>query len=244
MHLIDQHDYDLLQSVKSGKKEDENQIKLGDDAQVKVNNDNFLRGEKEEKFREDAEWKKVEKRLTPIIHPDSTVKEKELTETINDIVDALPNTFREKGKSFLARLVKEEGVSIDKNNIYINDQLLTENITDVVDQMVRPRKKLIADLYPFMDFLKKINFPKTLLGNLEALSILNPKPLPFFGNVSAISKASSDSTVKKKSSSTSRRRKREDNDDETGASFSFGTPKSTLFSSQYGNGKGGKWCHF
>ena len=80
MHLVNQNDYDLLQNMKKRKLSNPKGLEETDEVRMKEFNDQFLRGEKEKKFKEDVEWDKVEKRLTPIIHPDSALKNKNLIE--------------------------------------------------------------------------------------------------------------------------------------------------------------------
>ena len=68
-------------------------------------NEKLMRDEKEENFRENIEWKKIGDKLTPIIHPDSTVK----TELVDDIVAFLPDSYKNKGKLFFEVRSRRQG---------------------------------------------------------------------------------------------------------------------------------------
>ena len=45
-----------------------------DEIRMKKYNEDFIRNQAEEKFKENVEWWKLRDRLKPILHPDSTVK--------------------------------------------------------------------------------------------------------------------------------------------------------------------------
>ena len=113
-------------------------------------------------------------RLGKIIQPDSTVAEKTRLELVDDIVDVLPGSFQTKGRQLVNRLMKQEGIKIDRNFIYINEKPLEYNVSDIIDQLVRPRKRLTLDIDRLIQYLSKVSFPKSLIANSEALARLNP----------------------------------------------------------------------
>ena len=249
MHMINQKDYDLLQSVKNGKYGNAASTAsegLSEEEQIKKHNDDFLRGEKEIKFKEDEEWRKVEKRLSPIIHPDST--KGDIIEIVEDVTSVLPASFKGKGKMLLTRLAKEDGIKIDRKHIYINEKPLDENISDIVDQLVRPKKLLALNLDELLNYLKNANFPKTLIANAEALRKLGSSSTLAFGNVSAIAPVVRSKVSTPKSSRKRSRRKQNNDDGEEESTLegtSFQSPQSRFINSlQAGNGKGGSWCHY
>ena len=43
----------------------------------------------------------------------------------------------------LSRLAKEEEIKLDRKHIYINEKPLGENISDIIDQLIRPKKGLL-----------------------------------------------------------------------------------------------------
>ena len=181
MHMINQADFDLLQTLKKGGKGGGNADGLNptpdsDEIRMKQYNEEFMRKEKEKKFKEDVEWGKLGDRLGKIIHPspDTTSKVTDLPSTISEIIEILPANFRGKGRQFLSRLAREEGVTFDIKNIYLNGKPMHHNVSDIVDQLIRPRKKLSLDIDELLYHLSAVNFPKSLIGNAEALEKLTP----------------------------------------------------------------------
>ena len=145
-----------------------------DEIRMKKYNEDFIRNQAEEKFKENVEWGKLGDRLKPILHSDSTVKESTQAEIINDTIELLPFSFQNRGRQFMQRLLKDDGISIDKNYIYIEKNPLKCNIVDVVDELVRPRNSLTMNLDQLLRYLMKVNFPKRLIFNKEAFDKLKP----------------------------------------------------------------------
>ena len=180
MHLVNQADYELLMSVKNNefsRKEDLGEVSRSDEpdeVKAKQLNEKIMRDEKEKQFKENEEWQKVGKRLGNIIQPDSTVAEKNRQDLVEDVIDVLPQNFRTKGRQLVNRLMRQEGVKIDKDFLYINGVPMEHNVSDIVDQLVRPRKTLHMNLDTLIPYLFKVKFPKALIGNIEVLARLTP----------------------------------------------------------------------
>ena len=174
MHLVNTRDFDL---VKEGRKTDITNYNdsESDEIRMKKYNEDFIRNQAEEKFKENIEWGKLGDRLKPILHSTSTVKDT-ITEAeiINDTIDLLPLSFQKKGRQFIQRLLKDDGISIDKNYIYIEKNPLQCNIIDVIGELVRPRNSLSVNLDQLLRYLMKVNFPKSLIFNKEVLDKLKP----------------------------------------------------------------------
>ena len=180
MHLINESDFQLLQSMKQENvstttttKSNES-LQDSDEVVMKKHHEKIMRDEKEENFRENVEWKKIGDKLSSIIHPDSTVK----TDMVDDIVSFLPDSYKNKGKLFLQRLSLEDRVHFDKKLLYIDGQPLSESILDVVDYVVKPRKKIPSNLERLVTFLDEVRFPKALIVNTNLLPSLISKSKP------------------------------------------------------------------
>ena len=146
MHLVDQNDYDILQRYKQDEQNNGGGGGGSDEIRAKEFNEKFLQDKNEEKFKEDYEWEKLGKRLAPIIHPDSSVTNKSNEEVISIVTENLPDKFKNKGKIFLKRLLREDNVAIDSKYIYLDRVPLKHDIVDIVDGIVRTRKKLSINL--------------------------------------------------------------------------------------------------
>ena len=248
MHLVNQADYDLLQSLKQ-KKSDEKEIATqgtdyeSDEIKMKHLNEQMMRNDKEKKFKENEQWDKVGTRLGKIIQPDSTVEEKSRMELVDDIVDVLSGTFKTKGRQLVNRLMKQEGIKIDRNFIYINEKPLEHNVSDVVDQLVRPRKKLLLNIDRLIQYLSTVNFPKSLIANLEAISRIS--------SVSFSDQEFDLSSIEKQKESTPKPRKTRKRGRLNKTAESTGEPSeyfdpdqvSLFLSSQEGNGSN-NWINF
>ena len=174
MYLVNQQDFDLIKRDKKTDFLTPIQINSSDSDEVKIkqHNDNFIRQQAEEKFREDRDWGKIEKRVKPILE----VKNVDGTDsqTIDGIVEGLPQSFQSKGRQFLARLKKESNIEFDENRLYLEKTPFEYNVLDIVDELIRPRQNLKLNLDLLLRYLLKSNFPKSLIFNKEALAKMEP----------------------------------------------------------------------
>lgn len=251
MHLINDGDYQLLQSYKEGspiplvKNDDQ-----PDEIAIKQHNEKFLAEKKEKEFKENVEWDKIGTKLKPIIRSPLKTGGPSKTNTIPDMVDeviqVLQPNFQKKGRQLLEGLLSEDGISIDKKSIYVNDNLVSGNLSDIIDELVRPRKRLRMNLDGLLEYMKNINFPISLVKNLEALGKLSR------GNDSTLN-ASDNISVKPKAYSTPRRggRRRNNNNSKSDQSLheenereTTGDGMSAYFSAGHSGQSGMGWFSF
>ena len=262
MHLISQSDFELLQNLKNGKLKNEESIvkeNQSDEIKSKINDENFILNKNEEKFEEDRHWEKLGKKLKPILHPpDSTTSNSML---IDEAIEVLPETYKGKARLFLNKLLKEDGISIDKNDVYVESKPLKCGLSDIVDQLLRPKRKLGIDLDLLIGYLTKVNFPRALILNFEALEKLNPNSLPAVAVPDAESLPSLPRPISESSPHPNRRKRKKKNnrsvsDDESSTLFhdpethlSLSTIREPVVEDPlllpiHQDGHGGQWLHF
>lgn len=178
MYLVNQQDFDL---IKRDKKIDfltpiqDTSNTDSDEIKIKQHNDNFIRQQAEEKFREDREWGKIEKRVKPILEVKNVGSTD--SQTIDSIIEGLPESFQSKGRQFLVRLKKESDIEFDENRLYLGKNPFEDNVLDIVDELIRPRQNLKLNLDLLLRYLLKSNFPKSLIFNKEALTKMELGPI-------------------------------------------------------------------
>lgn len=175
MHLISEDDFQLFKQLKDDKSNHELPSKsdstIPEEVMVKNHNEDLLISKKESDFKENVEWEKFGAKMGPILNPPDKKIDSETV--ITDIIRFLPDNVRKKGRLLLEALKKEKDIKLDSKSIYINGNLVDGNITDIIDSLVRPRKKLQINLNDFLSFLGKIKFPRSLIHNVEALQKIN-----------------------------------------------------------------------
>lgn len=95
-----------------------------------------------------------------------------------DVLEIIPKSLQKKAKILLHKLSGSDLISWDHYGTVTikGEKLHSTNITDLVNETVRPRKQAEAhEWQQFVDVLKKLNIPLELIGNVMYRDILKSR---------------------------------------------------------------------